>query len=216
MFELAGEGAYLPRRNMSTPHIEVYRIVIIAGRVTGQYETPAHVFAIPPRPGRVWTVVPSSASGEIGRRARFRFWCPRTWGFKSPLAHRLTSDLTHLRAVVFERTRTHGGCRYAATVNAWSCPISPISSGCSKTSRHDGFMISSGPSDCIRSGSPERLRPCCSRSTLWQARHIWRGIYQPLRRRTGTYLPGPSSPVESVECRPRPIRLRRSAALVFR
>ena len=76
-----------------------YSIVIIPGGVTGEYKTPAHVFAIRHEPGRVWTVVPPSASGEIGRRARFRFWCPRTWGFKSPLAHRFTSDLPHLRAV---------------------------------------------------------------------------------------------------------------------
>ncbi len=26
-------------------------------------------------------------SGGIGRRARFRIWCLRTWGFKSPLSH---------------------------------------------------------------------------------------------------------------------------------
>jgi hypothetical protein len=29
----------------------------------------------------------SRASGGIGRRDGFRFHCPRTWGFKSPLAH---------------------------------------------------------------------------------------------------------------------------------
>lgn len=87
MFEPAGEGRSLPPRNVSTPHIAGYRIVIIPGGVTGEYKTPARVFAIRRRTGRVWTVVPPSASGEIGRRARFRFWCPRTWGFKSPLAH---------------------------------------------------------------------------------------------------------------------------------
>src|SRR5690606_3253826 len=38
-----------------------------------------------------------SASGEIGRRARFRFWCPRTWGFKSPLAHHRLFSLLSLR-----------------------------------------------------------------------------------------------------------------------
>lgn len=50
------------------------------------HDTP-HGFAIRRRAGRVWTVVPSRASGGIGRRAGFRFQCPRTWGFKSPLAH---------------------------------------------------------------------------------------------------------------------------------
>lgn len=99
MFEPAGPAAFIRFRNMSIPHLVCCLIVIIAGGVTHEYETPARRFAHNDETGRVWTVVPSRASGEIGRRARFRFWCLRTWGFKSPLAHKTPANPLGLRAV---------------------------------------------------------------------------------------------------------------------
>src|SRR5689334_13797062 len=65
MFEPAGEPGYTREGNMSPPHIPLNQIVIIPGRVTDQYATPSRCFAIPVRPGKVWTVVPSARVAKL-------------------------------------------------------------------------------------------------------------------------------------------------------
>ena len=65
MFEAAGELGYTGVGNVRLPHIEVYQIVISPGEVTDQYATPAQCFAIPVRPGKVWTVVPLARVAKL-------------------------------------------------------------------------------------------------------------------------------------------------------
>lgn len=65
MFEPTGEAGYTHVGNMRAPHIALYQIVIIPARVTDQYATPSRCFAIPVRPGKVWTVVPLARVAKL-------------------------------------------------------------------------------------------------------------------------------------------------------